>query len=367
MRAQTFSCLLLVLAAPVTAQIAVPEIAPLRDPYLKNLALIRTTKEQRAAPITAAYLAAVERLEKQVASDPFAAAPVKAERERVAAKREPLEQDRKEMPTALAELRARYDKDIARVNAPYEQQEHQMTRQYITALDALQRRLTSQNLVAKAAAVRAERVAAAATLPKEMAPRDDEKEKEKVVAESTIGAARARAVGAIEPAIADKISGAVSSKSYSRSENSGQEGETKGWEDQPEGGGLLVGFEFFEVGKDNRLRSLRPYFLTKQGVVAGKDRGKMEKVTDKVMARNGYAVAGLMTSEGKHGMQVIFMKIDPASGRFATDSASTYKSVWFGDKGREKPKQIGGDGRLVIGVYGKTGADCDDIGLVQIN
>src|SRR5678816_1176117 len=89
MRAQTFSCLLLVLAAPVTAQNAVPEIAPLRDPYLKNLALIRTTKEQRAAPITAAYLAAVERLEKQVASDPFAAAPVKAERERVAAKREP--------------------------------------------------------------------------------------------------------------------------------------------------------------------------------------------------------------------------------------------------------------------------------------
>ena len=61
------------------------------------------------------------------------------------------------------------------------------------------------------------------------------------------------------------------------------------------------------------------------------------------------------------------MKIDPVTGRFATDAASTYKSTWYGDKGREKPKQIGGDGRFVIGVYGKTGADCDDLGLVQMN
>jgi len=121
------------------------------------------------------------------------------------------------------------------------------------------------------------------------------------------------------------------------------------------------------VGKDNHLRSLRPYFLTSKGIVAGRDRGKLEKVTDKVVARPGYAVGGLITSEGKRGMQVIFMKIDPVSGRLATDSGSIYKSVWIGDKGREKPKQIGGDGRLVIGVYGKTGADCDDIGLVQIN
>jgi hypothetical protein len=50
----------------------VPELDPLRVPYSKNLALIRTTKEQRILPITTAYAAALERLEKQVAADPFA-------------------------------------------------------------------------------------------------------------------------------------------------------------------------------------------------------------------------------------------------------------------------------------------------------
>jgi len=167
---------ILLLTAIASAQNAVPELDPLRVPYSKNLALIRTTKEQRILPITTAYVAALERLEKQVAADPFALSAVKAERERVAAKREPLEMDRKEMPPALAELRARYDQDVERSNAPLDRQEQQMTRQYITALDALQRRLTSQNQVAKAAAVRAERIAAAASLPKELAPKDDEKE-----------------------------------------------------------------------------------------------------------------------------------------------------------------------------------------------
>src|SRR5829696_8701954 len=101
----------LLLVAAAIGQTAVPELAPLKDPYTKNLALIRATKEQRAAPIVAAYIAALERLEKQLASDAFASAAVNAERERIMAKREPLQQDRKEMPPQLAELRARYDKD----------------------------------------------------------------------------------------------------------------------------------------------------------------------------------------------------------------------------------------------------------------
>lgn len=364
MRTFALLCWLLLLVSVAFAQTTAPEIAPLREPYVRNLALIRATREQRAAPITTAYRAALERLEKQVAADPFVATPVKAERERVAAKREPLEHERKAMPPALAELRARYDKDLERSNAPFQQQEHQMTRQYISALETLQRRLTAQNQVAKAAAVRAESVAAAATLPKELARKG---EGEKTPAESTIRASTVKAVGALDPALAEKIAAAASAKTYTRSENSSQDGTTNGWADLPEEGGLLVGFEFFEVGKERRIRSLRPYFMTSKGIVAGKDRGKMEKVTNKIIARPGYAVAGLLVSDKKRGMQVVFMKIDPATGRFATDSASTYKSTWFGDKGREQPRQIGGDGRFVIGVYGKTGADCDDLGLVVMN
>lgn len=345
-------------------QVAVPELAAVHDPYTRNLTLIRTTREQRAEPITKAYLVSLERLDKLAASDSLLASALTSERARLTAKTAPLDYERKAMPPALAELRTRYEKDLERSNAPFVQQEHQMTRQYLTALETLQRRLASQNEVAKAAAVHAESVATAATLPHEGATRP---ETLKGNAESTIRASTAKAVGALDSALAAKIVAAASAKTFTRTENSDADGASAGWNDLPENGGLLVGFEFFEVGKEHRIRSLRPYYMTPEGIVAGKDRGRMEKITNKIIARTGYAVAGIITNEGKRGMQVIFMKIDPTAGHFATDSSSTYKSTWFGDKGREKPKQIGGVGKFIIGVYGKTGADCDNLGLLELN
>lgn len=350
------------LVSAAVAQIPIiPEIAAVRDPYVRNLTLIRAARDQRATPITTAYLAALGRLEKQLPSDPA----ITAERERIAAKREPLDHERKAMPPALAELRARYDNDLVRSNTPFQQQEHQQTRQYISMIETVQRRLTAQNQVAKAAAARAEGLAAAATLPQGAIAAPDGNSKP--IAESTIRGSTVKAVGTLDPALADKLAAAGTAKAYTRTESSSQNPAMPGWADVPETGGLLVGFEFFEVGKEKRIRSLRPYYMTRTGIVAGKDRGKMEKVTDKIIARPGYAVAGFLGVAGKNGMQILFMKIDPASGRFATDSASTYKSQWFGEKSRDKPLQIGGDGRLVIGVYGKTGADCDDLGLVLMN
>ena len=347
--------------AAVAQTPVIPEIAAVRDPHMRNLALIRTAREQRAAPITAAYLAALARLEKQPPSDPAIA----AERERLAAKREPLDHERKAMPPALAELRVRYDNDLARSNAPFQQQEQQYTRQYISALDTLQHRLTAQNQVAKAAAARTESLAAAATLPQAATPLPANNNKP--IAESTIRSSTVKAGGALEPALADKLVAAAAAKAYTRTESTSQNPAMPGGIDVPEAGGLLVGFEFFEVGKEKRIRSLRPYYMTREGIVAGKDRGKMEKVTDKIIARPGYAVAGFLGVAGKNGMQILFMKIDPAAGRFVSDSANTYKSAWFGEKSRDKPLQIGGDGRFIIGVYGKTGADCDDLGLLLMN
>lgn len=355
---------LIVLVSVAGAQTAPPEITALRDPYQKNLAQLHTVREQRAVPITTVYLAALERLEKQAPVDAALVSAVTAERERVAAKKEPLESDRRSMPPALLQLRMRYEGDLERSNAPFQQQERLLTRQYIGALDTLQRRLTAQNQIANAAAAHAESLAAAATLPGNSVPKP---EGAKTPADSTIRASTVKAAGALDAPLGEKIAAAVAAKGYTRSEKSNQEETTKGWADVPEAGGLLVGFEFFEVGKDHRIRSLRPYFMTREGIVPGKDRGIMEKVTTKIIARPGYAVGGFLTNLEKKGIQVIFMKIDPATGHFATDSASAYKSAWFGDKGLERPRQIGGDGRFVIGVYGKTGADCDDLGLVELN
>ena len=362
MRAFVPLCWLLVTAA--FAQTTTPEIAPLQDPYAKNLTSIRAARVQRAAPITASYLAALERLAPQAAADPALVAAVASERERVAARRAPAEAERRAMPAALTQLRMRYEADIERSDAPFQQQEVQLTRQYISALDTLQRRLAAQNQFAKAAAVHAESTAVAAMLPKGALVRQDVG---KTVAESTIRPSTAKVVGTLDPALAKKLADVAGAKNFTRTENCSGRDVSKGWADVPENGALLVGFEFFEVGKERHIRSLRPYFMTGDGIIAGKDRGIMEKVSTKIIARAGYAVAGLLTDEGKRGMQLIFMKIDSATGRFATDASSTYRSAWFGEKSREKPKQIGGDGRYVVGVYGKTGSDCDDIGLIVPN
>ena len=87
------------------------------------------------------------------------------------------------------------------------------------------------------------------------------------------------------------------------------------------------------------------------------------------MARNGYAVAGLTAYHNKariQGLQIVFMKIDTRTGRLDPNPTDTYRSKWFGTRGRGKPVELGGDGRLVIGVFGRSGADADSIGLVQM-
>jgi len=119
------------------------------------------------------------------------------------------------------------------------------------------------------------------------------------------------------------------------------------------------------------VRSLRPVYLTAAGMKVGIDRGKMEKVTNKVLARAGYAVGGVQiyhtNNEGRiQGMQVIFMKMNPGERRLELDAGNSYRSLWFGSMPRrDKPKLLGGDGRLVVGVYGYKGDDCDVLGLVQ--
>jgi hypothetical protein len=67
------------------------------------------------------------------------------------------------------------------------------------------------------------------------------------------------------------------------------------------------------------------------------------------------------------GIQVIYMKMLPGEARLDPSSSNTYRSLWFGSRPRkEKPKELGGDGRPVVGVYGFRGADCDVIGLIQM-
>ena len=353
---------ILALITIAQAQEIPPELTQLRTPYQQAVTTIRANAEARVKPVTASYLAALGRLEKQLARDPALSAPVAAERERVAAGGTPSKEEVAKMSVQLAPLRAKFDADMLKTKAPFVQQETQYTRQYLSSLGTLERRFTSQNLIVKAAAVTEE-------IQKVNGLSGNSAKEERVKAESTVSARTAKSVGTLDPSLAGKIAAAASGKAYTRSPNSKQVGGTEGGSDIPEGGALLVGFEYFQPWSNSdtgTVRSLRPYFLTKEGVVPGKDRGTMERVTNKIMAKPGYAIAGLYAGDEKE-IQAVFMKINPATGGFFTDPANTYKSQAYGKEGKGKPKLLGGDGRLVIGVYGKTGSDCDDLGLILMN
>ncbi len=356
--------LLLAPLLPAQAPADVPEIEVLRGPYQRNVATVRAARDTRLAGIARTYAGGVERLQRETTArgDLDGALLAKAEMERVGGGQEPSVEERKTMPPALATMRARFEKEREPVLIAARQQETAQTQSYLAALDVLQKRLTTQNQLEKALAVKAERERAATGSDAAVAG---------AVAGPVVapGTPTTGSGARLEAAMADKIRQGVASKAFTQTEPS--EPGNPGGKDVPEDGALLVGFEIDEEHTDNLLdiRSLRPFFLTRDGIVPGKDRGQLTKVSEKVMARNGYAVGGLLTWHNKRrigGIQVLFMKIDARTGRLDPSPANAYKSKWFGVNPKGRPLTLGGDGRLVIGVYGRTGADADSIGLVQM-
>ena len=362
MKRINLSLLFVSLFAAASAQDVPPELTQLKAPYVQATTTIRANAEARAKPLTTSYLSALVQMEKQFASDPVISVMLVQEMARVGAGKAPTAADTARFTPQLLQLRTKYDADLKVAKAPFVQQEAQFTRQYLASLGTLERRFTAANAIAKAAAVTTEiQIATGAT--------GNTAKEERTKADSTISVGTAKALGSLDGALATKIAAAVNAKSYTRTPNSKQPGGTEGGTDIPSDGALLVGFEFFQPwsNKDEgSIRSLRPYFLSKEGIVPGKDRGTMERVTNKIMARPGYAVSGVLMNDEKE-MQLVFMKFNAATGQFLTEPGNTYKSQVFGKKSKEKAKLLGGDGRLVIGVYGKTGSDCDDLGLVMMN
>lgn len=365
MKRINLSLLFVSLFAAASAQDVPPELTQLKAPYVQATTTIRANAEARAKPLTTSYLSALVQMEKQFASDPVISVMLVQEMARVGAGKAPTAADTARFTPQLLQLRTKYDADLKVAKAPFVQQEAQFTRQYLASLGTLERRFTSQNAITKSAAVTAEIQAMNASLGAQAGVPKEDKSK----ADSTITAGTAKAIGSLDSALADKIAAAVQSKAYSKSLYSNNAISEQGPLDAPKDGALLVGFEIFQPSGNHdeaSIRSMRPYFLTKEGIVPGKDRGTMERVTNKIMGRPGYAIAGLLVTEDTE-IQAIFMKVNPATGQLLTDSPNTYKSQVYGKKSKAKPKLLGGDGRLVVGVYGRTGADADGIGLIMMN
>ena len=133
---------------------------------------------------------------------------------------------------------------------------------------------------------------------------------------------------------------------------------------QPMGGGLLVGLRFCQSPSSSRLRYIQPLFRHQNTLVAGAGFGTRSDVKE-VLAPSGYAIGALAVGASRkrvHGLRVVFMQVD--GGRL--DPRRRHESSWLGtDAGAKETRYLGGGGKFVVGIVGRSGLHIDALGLVM--
>jgi hypothetical protein len=339
----------------------VAEMESLRESYERKLEANRAARDQRAKNVIRSYMGGLETLRKEAAAsgDLDGTLAVKSEQERVSKGTEPSDEQKRAFPGKLLALRLAFERERAPFHEAAEKERAEVLAKYGAALDELQQRLTKANQLDKALAVKAAR--------------------EKIARGETGGApgmnAGASAMSVptgnlkLEAGLATKIKSAITSNAIQNANSAKSAG---GDREVPPDGALLIGFEISDMGwkGEAAVKALTPIYLGSDGVFTGAVRGKHPPKTVRVEARKGYAVGGLMVLPGERlmGLQIVFMKIDPGTGKLDTSAQGSYTSKWFGSEGKRKdaPVRVGGDGYLMIGVHGRSGNDADSIGLVMV-
>jgi len=130
-------------------------------------------------------------------------------------------------------------------------------------------------------------------------------------------------------------------------------------------GGLLIGFEigFGKFANRDMIRAAKPIYRVGDKEVFGEQYGT--QVTNKVTlkAKEGYAVGAISVKHGLgfDGMSITFMKV--ADGTL--DATETYDSEFVGSDENKPTTRIGGSGKSVIGIVGKSNnKDMTGMGLL---
>ncbi|HMF15668.1 MAG TPA: hypothetical protein VKE98_00605, partial [Gemmataceae bacterium] len=131
---------------------------------------------------------------------------------------------------------------------------------------------------------------------------------------------------------------------------------------------LLKGFTVWTGLWNNRMviRGLQPIFFSATGAGDGPGCGHCSGPSTRIVAKEGYAVAGIVAkkTEGEillHGLKIVFMRIDGAG----LNPKDSYESDWVGGQGGQDIR-LGGDGQPIIGIFGRAGQAIDALGLVQL-
>lgn len=129
--------------------------------------------------------------------------------------------------------------------------------------------------------------------------------------------------------------------------------------------GLLVGLEIGleKSRQSNVVRSLKPIYRVGETESTGKQFGKDQPETVKLVAKPGYAIGAVNTRIGLtvDGLSVTFMKV--VDGKL--DSKDKYDSEWVGSE-RGRTVTISGEGTPVVGLVGREGGfkTCSGFGLL---
>lgn len=140
-----------------------------------------------------------------------------------------------------------------------------------------------------------------------------------------------------------------------------------GFTDAPSGPALLIGFRYCSslaspYEGSPIIEGLQPIYLTPEGKTSGTFRGS-SRAPKEVLARPGYAVGGITAKGGSRliGFRIAFFRVSGAG----LDPKDSYLSEWFGGKGGRPETKLGGDGKPVVGVHGRSGDHIDSLGLIQ--
>jgi hypothetical protein len=124
------------------------------------------------------------------------------------------------------------------------------------------------------------------------------------------------------------------------------------FKDLPKSGAVLIGFEVSSYVNRPVIKAIRPVYRMPGGQHNGGVYGVPTALSNRVVAKPGYAVGAITVKAGLgiDGFEITFMKLDNG----ALDPQDSYKSDWLGGKGGGAETMLGGDGSLVVGVFGNT-------------
>jgi hypothetical protein len=332
----------------------IPEIEGPRAAYQRALDGIRAERDAQTAPTKRAYAERLEDLKTRLADegDAAGAEAVRLEAERLAKGIEPTAEERRKMTGLLLAVRFAYEKSRGVAYIAAAKKEAQAHAAWATGLGQLEEQLTRQGQAAKVAIVKAERARLAQTAAAAHA--------------AAAAPPPAKPVGpTLDAAFAEKIKTAIEQKKVVKTAFVGLKG---GQPNVPDDGAVLLGFELSEYTwkGSQTVKALDPIFLTTEGIFRGVLRGKHSKQRSVVQAPDGYALGALnvYTNERIAGLQIIFMKFDPATGTL--DPQKRLETKWYGTKGEGEPTVLGGDGHVVVGLHGSHENAARAIGLVMM-